>query len=410
MVTRDIAGSFTIEQLKRQYNLDNKKTIKAIEQNNQTLQRIEADLESYLEAATNEIIETIKSQVDGNTTTWFFDGTPTLENNPAIEWITEEQKTAHIGDLYYDRATGYSYQFLSKLDGDITIYYWNRIQDSDVAKTLAIVNTENDTIDDNKRRIFLDTPTTPYDSGDFWIRDVTFVVDGEERQKQELYICQVTKSNSEEYEEKDFVVSSKFTANTLSEQIGNTLNVLNGAVTTIKQGVDEISQTLDQTMYVEDEEGNRQLINERLSEVSQTIYGFGITISNTTSQLNNLQEDTYTKEQVDTKLSDGSVTKVQTINYTFDENGLSTTKNDANTDIFLGFREVNNKTQEGLSVLDKNANNTELLFAGYDESINESVVRTENLTVRKYFQMGSKSRFEDYTDSHGNTGTGVFMQ
>lgn len=63
----------------------------------------------------------------------------------------------------------------------------------------------------------------------------------------------------------------------------------------------------------------------------------------------------------------------------------------------------------GIKVEDQTGNSSrEILFAGYDEKVKESIVRTENLTVRKYFVCGSNSRFEDYTDEDGNTGTGVF--
>lgn len=112
-----------------------------------------------------------------------------------------------------------------------------------------------------------------------------------------------------------------------------------------------------------------------------------------------VQTNTYTKTEINTKLTDGSVTKVRTTSGTFDEDGMHYEKTGAKTSSTIN--------EKGVAV-ETTQNNDELLFAGYDEELKESIVRTENLTVRKYFVCGSNSRFEDYTDEEGNVGTGVF--
>lgn len=112
-----------------------------------------------------------------------------------------------------------------------------------------------------------------------------------------------------------------------------------------------------------------------------------------------VQTNTYTKTEINTKLTDGSVTKVRTTSGTFDEDGMHYEKTGAKTSSTIN--------EKGVAV-ETTQNNDELLFAGYDEELKESIVRTENLIVRKYFVCGSNSRFEDYTDEDGNTGTGVF--
>lgn len=140
---------------------------------------------------------------------------------------------------------------------------------------------------------------------------------------------------------------------------------------------------------------NYQEIKDKFNDytpISKTIE-----IENSVTQL---QTDTYTKTEINTKLTDGSVTKVQTTAGTFDENGMHYEKTGARTSSTIN--------QSGVSVNDTQ-NNEELLFAGYDDEIKESIVRTENLTVRKYFVCGNYARFEDYTDEDGNTGIGVFL-
>ena len=117
------------------------------------------------------------------------------------------------------------------------------------------------------------------------------------------------------------------------------------------------------------------------------------TVENTVTQL---QTDTYTKTQIDTKLIDGSVTKVMSTAGTFDSDGLTIEKTDAKT--------KGNFNETGITVMDATgSSNTELLFAGYDNNLNETIVRTKNINVSKYLTIGNNSRIEDYEN-----GTGVF--
>ncbi len=109
-----------------------------------------------------------------------------------------------------------------------------------------------------------------------------------------------------------------------------------------------------------------------------------------------LQTDTYTKTQIDTKLTDGSVTKVMSTSGTFDSNGLTIEQTNAKT--------KGNFNASGLTVIDNTSSIGEkLLFAGYDEERNETVVDTANINVTHYLVIGGNSRLEDYED-----GTGVF--
>lgn len=63
----------------------------------------------------------------------------------------------------------------------------------------------------------------------------------------------------------------------------------------------------------------------------------------------------------------------------------------------------------GIKVEDQTGNSSrEILFVGYDDELNESVVRTDNLFVKKYLQVGDYTRYENYTDSKGHKGTGAY--
>lgn len=268
MVTRDISRAVTIEQLKRQYNLDNKQMKQAIEQSKTNLIKVENELNGYIDSTTKEL-EKIQDQVDGNITTWFFSGVPTLENNPAVEWVEEKKKNNHLGDLYYDKDTGYAYRFT--LEG--TTYSWMKLTDSDISEALALANTAKDTAD-SKRRVFVVQPTPPYDSGDFWLKD------------KELYICQVSKETGS-FEENDFIIATKYTDDTYAKKVEQNLTIVSGKVTTIEQGIDEINTTMEENKYYVDADGNKQLISSDLSAVKQTTKDYEIIVGSIETKVNN---------------------------------------------------------------------------------------------------------------------------
>lgn len=405
MVTRDISRAITIEQLKRQYNLDNKQMKQAIEQSKTNLIKVENELNGYIDSTTKEL-EKIQDQVDGNITTWFFSGVPTLKNNPAVEWTEEKEKNNHLGDLYYDKDTGYAYRFTL----EDTTYSWIKLTDSDISEALALANTAKDTAD-SKRRVFVEQPTPPYDSGDFWLKD------------KELYICQISKETGS-FEENDFIIATKYTDDTYAKKVEQNLTIVSGKVTTIEQGIDEINTTMEENKYYVDADGSKQLISSDLSEIKQTTKDYEVlvdtvdtldtTVENNRQELlekfdgyvptsdlvqleqkvQTIQTDTYTKTEINTKLIDGSVKKVSTTSGTFDEDGMHYEKSNAPTSSTINHLGVEVKSTE---------NNQSLLFAGYDEELNESIVKTENLTVNKYFVCGN-SRIENY-----GTGGGMFV-
>ena len=114
-----------------------------------------------------------------------------------------------------------------------------------------------------------------------------------------------------------------------------------------------------------------------------------ITLENSVTQF---QNDTYTKTEINTKLTDGSVTKVNTTSGTFDENGMHYEKSGAPTASTINHLGVE---------VEGSTSGEELLFAGYDETLQQTIVRTENLTVRKYLVVGENSRIEDYENGGG---------
>ena len=256
---QDRNGVRTAQDLERKYNISLIK--KAVEQTETGLTKVNSELENFINS-TADTIENLQDQIDGNITTYYYSGVPTLSNLPASSWEQSEYNV-HIGDLYYDKNTGYAYRFY--FDSTLETYGWVKLTDNDVVEALAIANAASDTAD-SKRRVFTTTPSPPYDNGDLWINN------------QEIYICQVAKEEGESYSSSDFIVATKYTDDTLATQVGNNLTVLSGRVTTIENGVSEISTTLDETRYYIDEQGNEVLLSDQINKMVATANGTTATL------------------------------------------------------------------------------------------------------------------------------------
>ena len=159
------------------------------------------DLANYIleQKATNE---SLQGQIDGSIMTWFYEVPPTVDNEPANAWTTDKLKNQHLGDLYYDTKTGYCYRY--QLFNDE--YSWQQITDVDITKALADAKTAQD-LADNKRRVFVETPKPPYDSGDLWVQGSTG----------DILVCRTPKTSEQSYAESDWRLASKYTDNSYAE-------------------------------------------------------------------------------------------------------------------------------------------------------------------------------------------------
>jgi hypothetical protein len=241
----------TAEELRQMYDLDSlKKNRKAIENNTQGLTKIESEQNSILKSIIINLGETLENQSD--ISLWFFNGIPTLENVPVIEW---DNKDEHIGDFYYDKDTGLVYEFIY-YDEE---YKWEQQNDTNLIQAMALTNAELDTID-GSRRVFFNTPTTPYDNGDWYIDS-----------SGDLYICQISKQSNEIYDPTDFIIASKYTDDTKANEIAGKLTIVSGQVTTIINNLDVISQTIEDNRYYVDENGEKHLISETTSQLLQNV-------------------------------------------------------------------------------------------------------------------------------------------
>lgn len=158
----------------------------------------------------NSLIINLKDLLESQSdiSLWFYDeDEPTTSNQPYISWTTPSD---HYGDFFYSRTKGLVYQFTSS--------GWNKLDDATLLNALALTNAKLES-GDHERKIFLENPVTPYESGDWWIRE-----DGT------LYICQISRASGKR-EENDYIDALKY-AQAVAKATDNLVEVLKGTMIT----------------------------------------------------------------------------------------------------------------------------------------------------------------------------------
>lgn len=141
------------------------------------------------------LLSEIQSQLDGVIEQWFYAVDPSplntspddAPNEPAKEWVeadTESNATTerekHLGDLYYNTATGKVWRYVKEqyfvappypgaVPGRRFRYVWVELEDTELAQALSLAQDALDAAN-SKARIFTSTPYPPYSVGDLWVQ------------------------------------------------------------------------------------------------------------------------------------------------------------------------------------------------------------------------------------------------
>ena len=185
----------------------------------------------------SQVIKDLQNQTDGAIETWFYEGVPTLDNLPAVDWNTSKLKKIHIGDLYYDQTTGYAYRF-TKYNDDVNPYRWNRIKDNDIVSALDAANRAQITADGKMKVFYGETKPTNYQVGDMW---VNATLEG----KFNNDIARAVADNKTSFNANDWVLASRY-----SEAIATIQKWTNEYETKFSNLVDEVKQQKDQSIVV----------------------------------------------------------------------------------------------------------------------------------------------------------------
>ena len=138
-------------------------------------------LNNFINGSYKDTITNITTQIDGKIETWF------QTSDPSTAWTTTALKKAHVGDMWYHTTNKILKYYSSS-------YAWVQVDDAKAIAAYEAASKAQDTAD-GKRRVFVDTPTVPYDVGDLW-------VDGKELRR-----CITARTESQTYIANDWVIA-----------------------------------------------------------------------------------------------------------------------------------------------------------------------------------------------------------
>ncbi len=162
------------------------------------------------------LLDNIQQQLDGQIEQFFYDTDPLPlstkpdepDGIPNSEWTDVKTKENHLGDLYYNTASGKVWRYIkirwspSELHALDTYYCWQELQDSDLSQAMAIAN-EALALGKAKNRVFTSQPVPPYSIGDLWVQGETG----------DIMRCKASR-DSGKYSASDWEKASKYTDNT----------------------------------------------------------------------------------------------------------------------------------------------------------------------------------------------------
>lgn len=201
---------------------------------------------------------TLKDQGDGQLSLWFYSGVPSIDTAPTVNWVTEDAKRVHIGDLYYDMKADDAYRWTDT-------FIWETLSDKNLLKVLRAASLENDTAN-GSRRVFFATPSTPYSRGDIWASS-----SGDNK----VLVCQTARPTTESFSRTDWVVALKYTDDTKANEALDAAGKIDGDLVSFK------------TEYNSDLEITKQQIEARVTtkKYNEDMSGLNTRISLTESRI-----------------------------------------------------------------------------------------------------------------------------
>lgn len=329
----------------------------------------DASVKDYVDGVTKDI----QDQIDKKTEQYFYDYNPTLWNAPASAWMTKEDKTKHVDDLFFNTKTGKAYRFT---EGDDD-YKWELVQDEDITNALEAASKAQDTAD-GKRRVFTadaskdEHPDPPYDEGDLWYTGAEVLVCGKPKAKGEAYDAGDW-GKKDNYTNKDEVIDAvdkKLTQKDIFNRLTN-----NG----VAKGI-----------FIDEDTGNLYFSADFIST--------GTLMSSDQSIMFNLADGSLTTTNTDktitTTLKNGGLTLINNMNQrlTLDcsENGMPC----------LILADEYDENSKGYSQLDIN----ELTFVGSDGNEGASI------SVTGLYGDVHNCRSINFTNDGGGTMPGIYSQ
>ena len=273
----DLPQPRTVQDLERKYDLNSLvKAKKEVEKQKQTLNQLQRTLYGTIESLIANLKDVIGTQ--DKVSLLFYDELVEnkyilAENGDNIitedsEILVDDYICLNEGDILYIRTTAKAYQYKN---GEL-------LENTDINLIQALALTNVEVGEGKERKIYLTTPSPPYSSGDWYLTSEGV-----------LYICQLGKTETEQYEENDFILANKYTT-TVAIKDGNRTTVLEGSVKILDESIKEIEGTIVEIRK------NFVKFTDLLTGGSTTIAGENITTGN-------IQSGNYVENVSGSKLS-----------------------------------------------------------------------------------------------------------
>jgi len=155
------------------------------------------ELSNFVSETYSVKISELETKVDDTIDTHFAEYEPTLSNDPTINWDNDSEKDLHLGDLFYNTDSGYSYLFAYTASNG---YFWSQVSSSEVTQALETANEALGEAD-SKMRVFYSQPTPPYEVNDLWSQGAGG----------DLMICVAEKIDTQNFSSSDWEKAVQYT-------------------------------------------------------------------------------------------------------------------------------------------------------------------------------------------------------
>ena len=149
--------------------------------------------------------------------------------------------------MYYDNNSGNTYQF----NEDNGTYQWEKIESSLMSEILSMANAARDTAD-NKRRVFVNQPVPPYETGDLWLDNG------------DLYVCQIAKAYDETFSSSDFIIATKYTDDTIALTAKQTAELAEEKALDVEATANSLKLNFDKRIILDDS----SVVDEKYSTIT----------------------------------------------------------------------------------------------------------------------------------------------
>lgn len=239
------------------------------------------ELKDYINNTLPGVLGELQAQLDGVIEQWFYEEDPSPlstnseadPNEPASEWTeadteagNDDEKEKHLGDLYYNTQSGKVWRYIKQLytvpppfpgavPGRKYRYVWQELEDTELAQALALAQDALDAAND-KAKIFVSTPYTPYYVGDLWVQGSSG----------DILRCKTERLNGA-FNSGDWVKASKYT-----DDSGLTNFINNNFLPTVEDITDQIDGKIESWFQTTDPATAWTTTAEKLKHVGDMWY------------------------------------------------------------------------------------------------------------------------------------------